>query len=474
MRESRAERAELPPTVVTMGRGPWSVLLVCAAILLAFPRVHAHDGERTIRQFHHTAWRAKDGAPPEIWAMDQGPDGFLWLGTGSGLYRFDGITFERFRPSPGQRLASIDITAVRVLAANEIWVGYSGRRRLPCADGHVTTFRDTDGIWPGMVVAYRPRTGRRAVGRLPWGSCPFRGRPLAPRRRGLEHSKPADRGVVRGARRHVVAEHRGERVLLAAGRAALRADRCGHRARHVHADAGRTDVDRRRPSWVAPAAELSRRREPKPMAAEGRHADRHPVDRQLRHRPARRHMGYGSREGRHLPLRPASANAPTHSLLSSDVDRFRRADGLTSDRSIPILADREGNIWVGTNAGLNRFRDAAIIADKAGAFAYSVAAMPEATYISDGAWLYRAAPNETARRLAPLCPTRLSTMLFASRDGALWYRNQWFRCIAFEDDKTHAVCHALTAWLTSDISGDRRRRCRNAVGVVRRASASTN
>src|SRR5687767_5514958 len=109
-----------------MGRGLWSVRCACVAMVLVSAQAHAQERANAIRQFLHTTWTAKDGAPPEIWALDQSPDGFLWLGTGAGLFRFDGITFERFRPLPGQQLASIDITAVTVLAQDEMWIGYSG------------------------------------------------------------------------------------------------------------------------------------------------------------------------------------------------------------------------------------------------------------------------------------------------------------------------------------------------------------
>ena len=100
MRYARAKARVQPELGCGMGKGLVSVLIVGFAIVLACSPVHAREGARTIRQFQHTAWTAKEGAPPEIWALDQGPDGFLWLGTGSGLYRFDRIRFERFQPAP--------------------------------------------------------------------------------------------------------------------------------------------------------------------------------------------------------------------------------------------------------------------------------------------------------------------------------------------------------------------------------------
>jgi hypothetical protein len=40
---------------------------------------------------------------------------------------------------------------------------------------------------------------------------------------------------------------------------------------------------------------------------------------------------------------------------SGAVERITESDGLTSDRASPILADRDGNVWIGTERGLDRF-----------------------------------------------------------------------------------------------------------------------
>src|SRR5580700_5129867 len=80
----------------------WLCLMVCAgsASLLA------QTSDRTIGQFVHTAWSAKDGAPTDVYALAQTTDGFLWLGTTRGLYRFDGISFELYEPQSGPTFIS--------------------------------------------------------------------------------------------------------------------------------------------------------------------------------------------------------------------------------------------------------------------------------------------------------------------------------------------------------------------------------
>ena len=49
---------------------------------------------RTLAQFQHTGWTERDGLPGPVFAAVQTVDGYLWLGTGQGLKRFDGVRFE--------------------------------------------------------------------------------------------------------------------------------------------------------------------------------------------------------------------------------------------------------------------------------------------------------------------------------------------------------------------------------------------
>ncbi len=75
--------------------------LAAALWLAAGAAMAAPEG---FADYHHAQWTTADGAPPGIAAMAQTRDGWLWLGTADGLYRFDGLTFERVPlPSPPGR-----------------------------------------------------------------------------------------------------------------------------------------------------------------------------------------------------------------------------------------------------------------------------------------------------------------------------------------------------------------------------------
>ncbi len=103
-------------------------------------RAEALDPSRRLVQLHHTRWTIEDGAPPDIWSLAQAPDGYLWLGTGAGLYRFDGVKFERYSLGGGDRLPSSNITALFADFSGDIWIGDVSGNISRLHSGRLTTF----------------------------------------------------------------------------------------------------------------------------------------------------------------------------------------------------------------------------------------------------------------------------------------------------------------------------------------------
>ncbi len=61
---------------------------------------------------------------------------------------------------------------------------------------------------------------------------------------------------------------------------------------------------------------------------------------------------------RRVPF-PERLNGPDISEFGPEIEAFTHAQGLTNDYVRCILQDFEGNIWVGTSEGLDRFRQGA-------------------------------------------------------------------------------------------------------------------
>jgi signal transduction histidine kinase/sugar lactone lactonase YvrE len=114
----------------------------------------------------HRHYGAEQGAPPAIFALAQGRDGFLWIGTADGLYRFDGMRFERIPPSSPRPLQSDVITAFLPEPNGDLWIGHDwgglslfrmGRHvrvQRPALGGIVGLARGADGSsWAISVAA---------------------------------------------------------------------------------------------------------------------------------------------------------------------------------------------------------------------------------------------------------------------------------------------------------------------------------
>lgn len=77
-----------------------------------------------LADYSHTQWTAADGAPPGIGSMAQTADGWLWFGTADGLYRFDGVHFSRYRLPSRLGLNRDRVNLVRAAPNGDLYITY--------------------------------------------------------------------------------------------------------------------------------------------------------------------------------------------------------------------------------------------------------------------------------------------------------------------------------------------------------------
>jgi len=88
------------------------------------PCAFALDPSLDVNQYSHTAWKIREGfAKGEILSIAQTPDGYLWLGTQFGLLRFDGVKAAPWQPPGEQRLPSSYIFSLLATRDGTLWIG---------------------------------------------------------------------------------------------------------------------------------------------------------------------------------------------------------------------------------------------------------------------------------------------------------------------------------------------------------------
>jgi diguanylate cyclase (GGDEF)-like protein len=111
------------------------VRLVCAFVLavLLGPRSASPqatdfgDPEQALTQYRIDGWQTEQGLPLNtVHTFLQTRDGYLWVGTGGGLARFDGVRFKTFEESQVPELASLPIFGLMQDSKGNLWIGHSG------------------------------------------------------------------------------------------------------------------------------------------------------------------------------------------------------------------------------------------------------------------------------------------------------------------------------------------------------------
>ena len=129
------------------------VRTLSGAVLLSYAMAAAGvPGSLPLNDYRHTAWTANDGAPAQISSMAQTPDGWLWFGTADGLYRFDGVAFDDVPLPPRGMLSRAQIYSLHAAANGDLWIGYAyGGLSVRRASGRVDDIPERPGRPVGAI-----------------------------------------------------------------------------------------------------------------------------------------------------------------------------------------------------------------------------------------------------------------------------------------------------------------------------------
>ena len=395
-------------------------LLVAAVFLPS--AAWAAGAARPLAHYTHQRWSEESDPPRPVVALAQDRRGYLWIASAVGLFRFDGIRFELISAGVDP-VADGAPSAILVTRNGEVWTNFERSKRFAVyREGRLD-------FLPAPPAPARVSAMQEAGDGTIWVLTEEIGIPLMRFRNGQWTSFGPEAGApVENPFSMVVTGDGTVWVSFNGSVAWLPSE--GRRFQFLRPNPGANghlSIDPQERIW------LTERRGTYPLTGPGGRGTPPPLRHayatdaaEIRGRPMFDRDGNlwiaTYYDGLQRVARPDPRGAASPAEAAARVERFTVRDGLTSNVTTQLFQDAEGNIWLGTENGLDRFWPATLrfepqLADPAAFGDLLLQASDGSVYIGEAKAVYRVRPGGRPEPILTLAEPRT---LCEAPDGAIW------------------------------------------------------
>jgi ligand-binding sensor domain-containing protein/signal transduction histidine kinase len=344
-------------------------------LLLAFvPAAWALDPHRALDHFGHQVWRTDSGLPQNtVHSILQTRDGYLWLGTDGGLVRFNGLDLVTFDSENTPQLPSDTVYDLLQDEAGTLWIS-TASGLVSYRSGRFTAYSAARGL-PADTVWFTHEDRRHRLWAITSaGPAVFNGQSFVPIA-GAEGAGPVNRQAL-AEDAHGTLWMGGSSGVFAFDTTAPAPRVTEHLLNGVEVEA--VELDREGNLWIGTAEGLQRyaggtmapiaslaKTEVTALEPDADGAMWVGTSTGLAHVTAEGSVAHGEHLERvnrlfrdHQKVLWVATERGVFRLEGKQLESFAPGSPMSTNRVLSLYEDREGDLWLGTDAGgLNLLRD---------------------------------------------------------------------------------------------------------------------